>query len=107
MSSKPVADPGTNVIRTVPASRFHGDEARIADGSGPIDSLPLKVAPEIKTAEVSIDHRAMQLDDDLESIAGSEVQGIEEIQERRIIEKLCKPCTTAIGAVVNASEIHV
>ena len=49
----------------------------------------------------------MQLDENLETIAASEVQRRKEIQERRILQKLGESRSTTVGAPVNFQEVDV
>src|SRR5207253_695122 len=99
--------PTLDSIGAVPPSVQNRDEARVPDGAGPIDTLPLQVAPVIKHAGVSINTRPVQLHHDFHAIAGTEIQRVEQRALLRAIQKLRETCPAAERLRVYSLQFHV
>src|SRR5262249_35551022 len=66
-------DPVLDSIRAVPSPSEDGNEAGGSDSPCPVNTLSFQVATVIKDSSIPIDGRSTQLDDDLDTIAGTQV----------------------------------
>ena len=73
----------------------HGDQARIADRAGPEDALALEVALKVENAGIAIACRAAQADDNLQAVAGPEIERVEERDQLRVFQKLRQSSSAA------------
>src|SRR6476659_1216690 len=83
------------------------NETRIPDRACPENSLTLQVALEVENSRISVTCRLPQSNNDLDTVACSKVECVEEPGEVRILEKLRQPCTSAIGNSVNRDHVEI
>ena len=100
----------SNLIDPVPecvATLDYGDQSRIANRSGPENSLPLEVASKVKDAGISIVDRTPQTHNYFDAITGSQFERVEERNEFRIFKELGQTCAPAIRNAVYRVDVNV
>jgi hypothetical protein len=89
------------------ATLDYGDQSRIANRSGPENSLPLEVALKVKDAGISIVDRTPQTHNYFDAITGAQFERVEERNEFRIFKELGQTCAPAIRNAVYRVDVNV